>query len=249
MLFSTSGPGSTVQIIAVYQNDGTQNIRTTITIDPTANGGNGQVTVNRETAPLNSNSYSGGQQQAYAGTTNGVVYVNGNIGTQTGPRTGGVSGTIANNVLDGGGNIVHPNNLTLVTDSTKNVNINGNLTYRTVGSNNPRVPNNASAVFGIVSNKVQIIEKNSNGDTLGNIRLDATVFAYDTFDALNALTRNYLNPRSFTLTGGYIAKNSGTFAGIDANGMTWTGFIVNRNYDSRVANPPAAVLPLDGKPV
>lgn len=246
MRFSASGSGSAVQKIEVLQNDGNQQIRTTITMDPYANGGNGQITVQKATAPLNSTSFTNsGSPTTMAGMTNGVLYVNGNIGSQTEPRLGGISGQIANNVISNG-QIARANNLCLVTESTKNININGNLTYQTVGSTNPRVPNDRSAVLGIVSNKVQIVEKDMNGNAFGDVTVDATVMAYDTFDALNALTRNYPNPKKFTLTGGYIAKNAGTFAGIDASGTTWAGFVVNRNYDSRVANRPPPYFPSTG---
>jgi hypothetical protein len=249
MNFSTSGTGNVVQTITIFQTDpGTgQKIRTTVTLDPLANGGDGSTTVQK--AVWNGDDDDGsyvnaGPSQSFAGTTNGVIYTKGNIGAQTGANRGGVSGTIANNVLDGSGNIVKQNNLCIVTDANSNVNLDGNLTYRTLGAGG--VPNNSSAVMGIVSKKVQIVRHDLTGTELGHVSLHATVLAYDTFDAVDPLTRNYLAVKNFTLLGGYIVNKSGTFAGIDAAGTVWTGFRINRNYDARLANRPPPYFPSTG---
>jgi hypothetical protein len=246
MNFSTSGTGNVVQTITVFQTDPAtgQKIRTTVTLNPLANGGDGSTTVQKAISSDGVAYTNSGSPQVYGGTTNGVIYTKGNIGAQTGTNRGGVSGSIANNVLDGSGNILKQNNLCIVTDANSNVNLDGSLTYRTLGSGG--VPNNSSAVMGIVSKKVQIVRNDLTGAELGNVSLHATVLAYDTFDAMDPLVRNYLSVKSFTLLGGYIVNKSGTFAGIDSTGTVWTGFTINRNYDARLANRPPPYFPSTG---
>ena len=66
-----------------------------------------------------------------AGTTNGVVYCNGNIGAQGDPKTGGLHGQIADNQLDNSGNLTHNNALTIATPITDNCNLDGSIKYST----------------------------------------------------------------------------------------------------------------------
>jgi hypothetical protein len=252
MVMSTSGTNNATQVITLYQTEGANQIRTTITIDPYQNGGLGRVRVQRATAPANNIPISTGSFTNVGGavdtvgTGNGVIYVAGNIGSQSDPPVGGLSGTIANNVVSGGV-ATRQNNLNIVTDSDKNVNINGDLRYQN-GSGNPNVN---TAVLGIVTKKVQITEFNNlykvvdgpYSPRIANVTMDATVFAFDTFDAVNALSRNYLAVKSFTLTGGYIVNTSGTFASVNDSGTPQTGFTITRNYDSRLANRPPPFFP------
>jgi hypothetical protein len=64
-----------------------------------------------------------------AGTTNGVVYVNGNIGDQA-TGLGGLKGVVADNIVNNG-SITRRNSLTIATANGKSVNLNGDLTYLT----------------------------------------------------------------------------------------------------------------------
>lgn len=252
MVFSASG---TVQTITMYQTEGSVQTRTTIVVDPSQNGGAGRIRVTKATTPANNLPISTGTWTTVGGnsdtvgTTNGVLYVAGNIGTQGLKPIGGISGTIANNTVSNGV-ITRQNNLSIVTDSDKNINVNGSLRYAS-GSGNPNVN---SAVVGIVTNKIQLTEFDNtyaaskddpltledDNTRLGDVTMDATVFAFDTFNAVNYLTRNI---QSFTLTGGYIVNTSGAFAGIDGSGKQWTGFKITRNYDSRLANRPPPYFP------
>ena len=62
---------------------------------------------------------------------NGVVYVDGNIGAQGDPKTGGLHGQVADNTLDASGNVTHNNGLTIATPQADNCNLDGSVTYST----------------------------------------------------------------------------------------------------------------------
>jgi hypothetical protein len=248
MVLSASGTSKTNQVMTVYQNDGTNSYRTVVTVTPTG-ATTGTVNVQTYMAPgvpsggsWTSSTWTSTGTSNYSGTTNGVLYVNGNIGLQGSPKSGGLSGTIADDLMSGG-NVVKASSWNIVTDATKSININGNITYNSMTTTTPPAAAAKSGVLGIVSNNVQIIRKDANGNELGNISVDATVMAYNTFDVEDPLLRNYPTPKNFYLLGGYIAKNPGTFAGIDANGNTLAGFYVNRYYDSRAASTPPPYFP------
>lgn len=260
MKLTASGSGNTTQGIEVFQNDGSKLIKTVVSISPTT-GTTGQVTVNRfVTTSMTDTNYvlqtGGGYPQTFTGRTNGVIYVNGNVGnpgvagastdaTPTTFATGGLSGKVANNVVSGS-TVTTPNALTIVTNANNDLNIAGDVIYATTSGGNATT---ASGTLGIVSRRVKIIQGltgDDSGDGVDNVTIHATVLAYDTFNAENPLVRNYLSLKAFNLLGGYIAKNPGTFSGIDANGNTLTGFSVNRNYDSRVAGAPPPFFPSTG---
>lgn len=128
MALSATGSKNTTQVITVTQGSTVQRV----TINPTT----GLTTLEVQ-----------GQDSTWSvtgvmsGTTNGVVYCNGNIGKQmppaTGdptvgtPTTGGLHGQVADNLLDSNGNTVHNNALTITTPQTNNVNLDGSVTYST----------------------------------------------------------------------------------------------------------------------
>ena len=259
MKLTASGTSKTTQGIEIYQNDGTKRIKTVITIDPTL-GSTGQTKIERfVSTSMADTTFPAtpvtGYPQILNGRTNGVVYTNGNIGTPGVPNSsnkngipqtfgsGGISGTVANNLMQTSTVAKFTNDLNIVTAANKDVNISSDIIYasKTSGS-----PNASTGVMGIVSRKVQIIQNldtDVNGDG-ANIALDATVFAYDTFNAENPLDRPI---NTFTMLGGYIAKTPGLFAGIDkTTGTQWTGLTTTRNYDSRVASRPPPYFPSTG---
>ncbi len=159
-----------------------------------------------------------------AGATNGVVYCDGNIGATQDPATStdgsgrpyappgtnmnvpgkGLSGTIADGQA-----------LTISTDATsKNININGSVTYKT-----PRAkdgsgkflaetdPANANFVskagtLGIVASAVQLVNNNSSGQPLGDTELDATVLAQDTLQTVD-YSAYYIDTSSANNLGSY----------------------------------------------
>jgi hypothetical protein len=249
MNLTASGPNNTVQTITIRQLDGATEVRTTVTINPNTN----TTTIQRDTRPSAGGAWAIGSATSVNGTTNGVIYGSGDID--------GLNGTIANNVMSGV-DVVKTNDLSIVTDATKSMKINGGLVYANLVSDatdptNPKsnasAATNTSGTLGLVSRRVTVREFGEGGSTpLTDMSLHATVFAYDTFDAANP--RNTTDPvtgivtpgratGNFKLLGGYIAKNNGTFGQVDANSNLLAGFRMNRNYDQRAADNPPPFFP------
>ncbi len=131
------------------------------------------------------------------------------------------------------------------------VNINGSLTYKTPrqtdGSGNllpESDPANAAfranaGTLGIVSRKVEVVEKDAAGNPITNEEVDAAVMAFDTYDAVNYAGR----PVGKMLNmGTYIVKNRGLFS--TGSGLNVTGGIpCSRLYDNRLADHPPPYFP------
>ncbi len=235
----------TQQLITIYQHDNAANKEycTYILIDPINNVTYKRVDVRAEGS---TGGYATGSIDTYSGDTNGVIYVAGNIGGQGNPKAGGLSGVVSNNVMNGA-SVSKQNALTIVTDADKNMNIDGTIKYENIDINGSTpsttddAPMYATGVLGLVSKNVQIVDEDSNGNDITNITVHATVMAYDTFDVSNPVTRA---AGSFTLLGGYIAKDNGKFGQFDsANGSMLNGFSRTLNYDSRVAATPPPYFP------
>ncbi|MBC8103599.1 MAG: hypothetical protein H7Z41_13565 [Cytophagales bacterium] len=125
----TSGADRTVQTITVRQMNGL-NVRTSvITVNPATQRTTLAWT---ERTPLGATT-SGSDMQS--GTTNGVVYVNGNVGDQ-GTGLGGIEGVVADNYVVGS-QIEKRISLTIATATGKSVNLNGDIKYLTARTENP----------------------------------------------------------------------------------------------------------------
>jgi hypothetical protein len=255
-LLHQGGTGDIVQTFTIYQTDTTTNkeVRWTVTVNPTTN----TTTLQKATANLNSTSFgSNTTVSTVTGTTNKVLFCDGDIGRQGNPnsdpvveKSGGLSGNIANN-YGTPGNFTNENSWTIATPSDKAVNIDDNIRYRQdsfLNNNYNNNPTKMSGTLGIVSGRVQIVDQKSNtiglanGSAITGATIHATVVAFDTFDATNILTRGYTGNtinQNVTILGGYICKNNGNFGTIFANGNLRSGFTRTLRYDARVAyNPP-----------
>ncbi len=199
MILSVDASGN--QVITIDQNDDSGVLtRTKITLDKTTSPGVTHIA----TGPANGTLAA---LPDVAGTTNGVVYCDGNIGATQDLATSidgngrpyappgtnmnvpgkGLSGTIADGQA-----------LTISTDATsKNVNLNGSVTYSTPRARDangkflPETdPANANflskaGTLGIVASAVQLVNNDSSGQRLGDIEMDATVLAQDTLKAID----------------------------------------------------------------
>lgn len=228
------------QVIAITQNDVDGNpMTTTITLDVKKNETKVEV--------------SGAGKVKYSGLTNGVIYCDGNIGLQTSPKTLGLSGVVADNTVDGAGNVTHTNALTIATDSSKNLNICDNVTYSTARQKDASgnvIPESQDSAFvknagtlGIVSNMVQVTEKNPAGATLTNVEVDAAVLAANTYDACNYGGRAI---GKFLNMGSYIAGIQGIFSTSYSDGTQASGIAATRLYDNRLADHPPPFFPTTG---
>jgi hypothetical protein len=255
-LLHQGGTGDIVQTFTIYQTDTatSKEVRWTVTVNPVTN----TTTLQKATASLNSTSFGSNTTVAtVTGTTNKVLFCDGNIGRQGNPnadpvveKSGGLSGNIANN-WGTPGNFQNENSWTVATPSNKSVNIDDNIRYRQdsfMGNSYNNNPTKMSGTLGIVSGKVQVVDQRSdaigrqNGSWITGATIHATVVAFDTFDVTNFLTRGYTGStigQNITILGGYICKNNGNFGTIFSNGNLRSGFTRTLRYDARVAyNPP-----------
>ncbi len=134
MALSASGTNNTAQVMTITQPNplgGTTVQR--VTIDPSLG------TTTLETQQSNGSWLTTG---ILAGTGNGVVYVDGNIGatnsnpnpqtgTLTSPKTGGLHGVVADNAVSSSGIVTHNNGLNIVTPQNDSINLDGSVTYNT----------------------------------------------------------------------------------------------------------------------
>lgn len=206
---------------------------------------NNTVDLTVSTRPNASSAWTLVSSSHYAGgATNGVIYVNGHIGSQVAPYSGGLSGTVVPNIMSGT-TVSKPNTWTIVTEGTKTININGGIVYKnliTDSSNPSNLKSNAasapteSGTLGLVAGRFRVPLYDDTGATLDYLTVHAVVMAYDTFEVTNYSTRA---PGVINLLGGFIVKNNSSLGVVQLNGTVNNGFILNRNYDQRIAdNPP-----------
>ena len=267
IVLSTTGPNNTSQVMAVYQNDDHGNpMKSIVTIDPVSN------TTSIQSGPQNSltGQYTMNSQTTTAGTTNGVVYCDGNVGGQAATLTGGLSGVVADNLLDGSGNVSHYNSLDIVTDPAKNLNIDGNITYNTPRqiskqlNNQPTYRASDGTLTNTAANNTPVYIKESL-DTGGFMTragrmgiVSHTVEVLDkSYDPLGLLSANALNvievDAAVLATGTYELYNNGTRA--QHNFLNMGGYIIghganvssiSRVYDDRLTNTPPPYYPTTG---
>lgn len=258
MTMSVDPTNSANQVIEVYQKNTTTgkedytkitlNTATNQTILKTGTVPGGQLTNTGVT-------FNATQPSPVSGLTNGVVFCDGNIGLQGDPKTGGLSGVVADNAVNSGsGAVTHANRLTVATDLSKNLNIDGSVTYKTSrqkdakgnyipeANDSPFVKN--AGTLGVVSNNILITQKDASGTTLKDIETNGTFFANGLFDVDHYANRPAQNWENM---GGYLSKTVGIF-GVFNNS---TGKIVNGmnnqfNYDARMRDNPPPFFPTGG---
>jgi hypothetical protein len=198
---------------------------------------------------------------SYTGTSNGVVYFEGNIG-DTVTKVGGLSGAIANNVMVSNA-ISKDNSLTIVTDQTKTVQINGGIIFAnaqdaTKGGGSVSNPTGSlgsslkdpvvvsgtdtciSGLLGIVTKNVLITQQDVaggnfsytvGGNSFVDLSIHAIVMAYETIEADGWNTRAAGTCR---LIGGFIsagAKPMGAVSAQTTGGVTTVSVSNGFNVD------------------
>jgi hypothetical protein len=232
------------------------NVNQIITIVQTDSSGNPLTTVVTMTAPTTKFANSGSTTVAVtSGTTttttrytgvppSGVVYVDGTIGGNGNGTPGtGLSGTIADNVTDGSGNLIYPSSLTVATDPAttgKDVFIKDDIVYNTARARDPSTHQflpetdtfkQKAGIFGLVAHNIWLQKYNAAGVLNQDLEVDGATLATGTMDAYNyrdtAILGNFWGMGSYTAgLGGYF----GVFNG--ANTLT-AGYNEHHNYDSR----------------
>lgn len=262
MALSTSGTDNTNQVITVTQGSTVQRV----TINPTT----GQTTLEQQQSDGTWSNVS-----ALTGTTNGVLYCDGNIGTQGDPKTGGLHGQMADNQLDASGNQLHHNALTIATPQTKNCNLDGSVVYNTqrqvakdasgnpiyidVNGNHTSDPTQGTPVF--VSEDTDPTFTSKAG-TLGVISNNVLVTKTDsagnplnnfqmdgTVLASGLYDADHWGDRPVGLwenMGGYLSSTVGTFGVFGGDLHLTNGFNTQFNYDARMRNTPPPFFPTTG---
>ncbi len=244
-----SAPATASQEIEIDQ---TQSNGKALKTYVTENLASNQTTVTVDTT--NSNNSVTAVTNTYTGTTNGVVYSDGSIGSN-GPPGSGLSGTIANNYVNGSGNIVTANQMTLATSSNANIYLNGSVKYLTQrvedGNGNPLPETEDSnyvtnaGTLGVVTNSVIIDDTNSSGSILDNVQMDGVMLAYNTIQP-NNYAYDLATRGTFTVNGGYIANQEGIFGEMTMTGQQIAGFADHYHYDERLADKPPPFYPTTG---
>jgi len=247
MALSVGSPDTTQQIITITQaGPSSSTIVTTVTLTPSTN----QTHVKTVTTPSSGSPVT--TNVDYTGTTNGVIYTDGNIGSQTSPISGGLYGVVADNVVDGSGNITHRNALTIATDSTKNLNFDGSVTYHTARakSGGAYVSEASDAnftqkagVLGVISNNIMLDQKDYNNNNLTNFEFDGSEFAYTSCDADNYSGRSV---GTWENMGSYISNIVGVFGTFNSANTLVSGFNTQFNYDMRLRDSPPPYFPTTG---
>ena len=230
----------TTQSITVSQTDqNAQPLTTVITLIPTLNETTVLTTRIQNLLPVQ-------LLTTYSGTTNGLVYCDGNIGSQSAPKSGGLTGVVADNQISNLGGVLGQSRLTIATAPNKNMNIDGSLTYNTarvLGINGIPVPEILDPVFGqkagtlgLISSDIEVVDTNALGLPITSIEVDAATLAYDTFDATDAGTRPV---GKFISMGSFLVEHGGAFGKLNGAANQQAGLSTQRYYDGRLAvNPP-----------
>lgn len=237
---------ASVQTLTIQQTDASgYPVTTLITLNPLLNQTIAAVTESPGPAHLPVLTTT-----TYSGATNGVVYCDGNIGSQTVPKTGGLNGIIADNQVSNGGGLLGQNRLTIATAAGKNMNINGSLIYNTprqLSVNGQPVSEALDPVFtqkagtlGLVSNNIEIVDTGVNGLPLTQVEVDAAALAFGTFDATDSGTRP---AGRFLSMGSFLVGHEGAFGKLGGTAALQTGFSTQRIYDGRLAVNAPPVFP------
>ncbi len=262
MALSTSGTNNTNQIITVTQGSTVQRV----TINPTT----GLTTLEQQKPDL-----TWITKAVLTGTTNGVLYCNGNIGAQGDPKTGGLHGQIADNQIDSGGNQTHNNALTIATPQADNCNLDGSVKYSTtrqiakdssgnpiyidVNGNRTSDPSKGTPTFVPEDTDSNFTTKAGTLGVISNnvlvTKSDSTGAALNNFEmdgtvlASGLYDADHWESRPTGLwenMGGYLSSTVGTF-GVFGNDLKLTnGFNTQFNYDARMRNNPPPYFPTTG---
>lgn len=237
---------ASVQTITVQQTDASGfPLTTLVTLNPLLN--QTIVAVTQLSGPLHLPVIT---TTIYAGATNSVVYCDGNIGSQSLPKSGGLNGIIADNQVSNLGGLLGQNRLTIATAAGKNININGSLVYNT-----PRLLDAAglpisqaldpiftqkAGTLGLISTDIEIVDTGVGGLPLTRVEVDAATLAFDTFDATDSSTRP---AGQFISMGSFLVGHEGAFGKLGSTAGLQTGFSTQRFYDGRLAVNPPPVFP------
>jgi hypothetical protein len=229
------------QVITITQVSSGKTITSVVTLNAQTNQTSVAVTQNGST-----------NTSVYSGLTNGVMYVNGNIGTSQSDPGQGLSGVVADNTVSGGA-VTHYNTLTIATTPTSTIYFNGSVLYntqRTLDSNGVFESESASfvknaGVLGLVSQNMYLLKYGANGSVVSNYQIDAATVATGIFDAEAYQDSSVI--ANFYGMGSYVAGTGGYFGLMTLNGVMQAGYYEHHSYDPRLASCPPPYFPTTGQ--
>ena len=174
-----------------------------------------------------------------SGVPNGMLFSDDNITS--------LSGTVADNTVDGSGNIVRRNQWTIATDTGagKDVTLSDSIRYNTSRDLNVAQAadtsfNRRGGTLGIMARDVVVTD-----GAPAQIEFDCAIFCTGSFKAANPTNLPGQNGRMKEV-GGVIVQRSGIFAYADNTGNLVSGWNEEYHYDSRLADYPPPYFPTTG---
>ena len=242
LALDTGGTGDTTQGITIVQAAGAGENKTVVTLDRAG----GQTRVQRYARATLAAAFTLSEDKSYAGATNGTLYVNGNIG-DTATKTGGLYGTLANNVLSGS-SILTRGALTIATPPGKATQLCGGVVYKNLSGGDAANPTSgataataATGTFGLVTGDLSIVMKDALNRPLNQADLQGAILAMGQIGAVSYDTRP---PGNFNFLGSYVTRRQGAMGTFNTATMTRvSGFNTNRTYDPRLADNPPPTFP------
>lgn len=244
----TAGAGDVNQLLTFTQTDGATTWRTVVTIDRLAS----QTTVARYTTP------SGGPEsltatESYSGVTNGLVYVDGDIGDTT-TQTHGLSGVVANNT-----STTAPSRLTIATPPDRRIQIDGGIVYQRLLKNKSKNSDSDATqadplcgVFGMITGRMWVVESDKAGGHIDNITIHGALLAMDSSGGTPSVGCTNFSTRTsgiYNHLGALIIKKDGPFGQFYYDAATGAlldqfGFSRHRLYDLRFLELAPVFFPL-----
>jgi len=236
LLLGTSGTNQVNQTLTFTQASGADALRTVVTLDRLLN----KTTVERYRTTSGVESLVG--SESLTGITNGLVYVDGDIG-DTATKRGGLSGLVANSVSADA-----PSFLTIATPEDKTMQMDGGIVYQRLAIGSVKAPkSNATAadplcgVLGLIMGRQLIVDYDKDGSFVKDVTIHAALLALDASGGIPsvACTNYQTRPNGkYRHLGAMIIKKDGPFGYFYYDPVTGAlldqyGFSRERLYDQR----------------
>ncbi len=236
MALSTSGSNNINQILTFSQTSGMETLRSVITINRES------TTTRLQTYTKTNGTETLTLDETYNGITNGLVYVDGDIGNTT-TLTGGLSGVVANSA-----SVDTPSFMTIATPTECTIQFNGSVSYqRLVNGGTSANPlstatqaDSRCGVLGIIMGRQRVVDNDSSGATIQDISLHGALMALnaDGGTPSTSVTNYKTRPGGKCyLLGAVAIKKDGAFGYFTydnaGNIVSQNGFNRQRLYDLR----------------
>jgi hypothetical protein len=244
----TAGTDNINQLLTFFQTDGTTSWRTVVTLDRVAS----QTRVERYTTPSGA-AESLTTTESYSGITNGLVYVDGDIG-DTATQTGGLSGVVANNASPSVLSL-----LTIATPASRTTQLSGGVVYQRLASGSSANPESGATqadslcgVFALITGRMWVVDLDRDGAPIDNLTFHGALLAMDSTGGTPSAGCTRFNTRTsgiYRHLGAMVLKKDGPFGQFTYDPTTGAllaeyGFNRQRLYDTRLLELAPAFFPV-----